>query len=295
MIGSPLTSESIENMSYNELIGIVRETNRPPGGRQTLLAIAHRAFLTERSRVLEIGTSTGWTSIELARLAGCSVTGIDINEDSLEEARIRSRLHGLQNVRFLRQDVRCLDLQDECFDLVFCGNVLSLVDDRDRAWAECTRVLRYGGIIAAVPMYYVDRPDMETVRAVREAIRVEIPVSYRREALSAFQGRDLEMLDAIDYRFERVGPEDVSRFVKTILERPHLARLESGARTALARRYESAMQLFGRNLSYMGYTVLLLRRTRFQEDPELFIGRRCASGGTQSRSDEDGRNGRNNG
>lgn len=81
------SKEEILKMDYNQLIGIVRETNRPPGGFKSILHIAQNTFITRETKVLEIGTSTGITAIELAKLTHCKITAIDINPVSIEEAK----------------------------------------------------------------------------------------------------------------------------------------------------------------------------------------------------------------
>ncbi|MDO8656119.1 MAG: class I SAM-dependent methyltransferase, partial [Nanoarchaeota archaeon] len=91
-----LTAVDIEGMSYNELIGVVRETNRPPGGLRSIARIAQHTFLKTGQKVLDIGTSTGVTAIELARLTGATVHGIDINPLSLEEAERRAAVYGVE-------------------------------------------------------------------------------------------------------------------------------------------------------------------------------------------------------
>jgi hypothetical protein len=52
-----LTPSDIEELSYNELIGITRETNRPPGGYRTVSNVCRNAFVGPSCKVLEIGTS----------------------------------------------------------------------------------------------------------------------------------------------------------------------------------------------------------------------------------------------
>ena len=42
-----LTPEDIKKMSYNELIGLVRETNRPPGGTKTIAQAAKSCLLNK--------------------------------------------------------------------------------------------------------------------------------------------------------------------------------------------------------------------------------------------------------
>lgn len=85
-----LTVRDVEDMDYNNLISIVKETNRAPGGFKTLQEVANVTMLDSSKRVLEIGTSTGVSAIELARLTKCKIDSIDINPRSIEEAKKRA-------------------------------------------------------------------------------------------------------------------------------------------------------------------------------------------------------------
>ena len=59
-----LTPEDIKAMSYNEIIGLVRETNRTPGGLNTIKTVARMLNLNNNSKILDIGTSTGHTALK---------------------------------------------------------------------------------------------------------------------------------------------------------------------------------------------------------------------------------------
>jgi len=63
-----ITPKEIKEMDYNQIIGLIKETNRPPGGRKTVFEIVNRTCIDRESKVLEIGTSTGFTAIELSKL-----------------------------------------------------------------------------------------------------------------------------------------------------------------------------------------------------------------------------------
>lgn len=137
------SKEEILKMDYNQLIGIVRETNRPPGGFKSILHIAQNTFITRETKVLEIGTSTGITAIELAKLTHCKITAIDINPVSIEEAKKRAVEEGVSEyINFEIQDATQLEYADNTFDLVFCGNVTSLISEREKALNEYLRVLK---------------------------------------------------------------------------------------------------------------------------------------------------------
>lgn len=263
-------ADRIAAMSYNELIGLVRETNRPPGGLSTLAEIVRAAGLRPGRRVLEIGCATGYTALELASLSGCEVVGIDINPQSVAEAERRAIAEGAGTVRFQVADAGALPFDDGTFDLIMCGNVTSLVSDRERAVAEYVRMLRPRGFLAATPMYYVDPPSDALVDAVRAAIQVQIPVHYRDQALALYRGLPLALGFEIDRRFDDVPAAAVEAFCDTILARPHLAQLDPAARAVLDPLYRRYMQLFRDNLALMGFTILLLRKLPEGEDPELF-------------------------
>lgn len=268
-----LTADDVRSMSYNELIGLVRETNRIPGGSATVHGIATRCHIRPDHRVLDIGTSTGETAIELGVLTGCHVLGVDLNEVSLAEARRRAAVMGLDKVEFRRGDATALDLDDESMDVVICGNVTALVDDRAKALAEYVRVLRGNGHLIAVPMYYVDEPSDDIVERVRTAIQVPIEVQHRAEATDFYLSPELMVLDLLDYRFDRVGDAAVDAFCDDILGRPHLDELAADARVALDAVYRDMMFLFRDNLAMMGFTIMVFRKPRERTDPELFTAR----------------------
>ncbi|MGW2490895.1 class I SAM-dependent methyltransferase [Streptomyces sp. NPDC001606] len=267
-----LTAADILAMNYNELISVVRETNRPPGGVASVSHLATRAHLGKDSHVLEIGTSTGITAIELARLVGCRVTAIDINERSIEEARRRAESLGVADlITFEVNDATSTGYADDSFDLVFCGNVTSLIPDRDRALTEYTRVVRPGGFIAAIPMYYVKQPSEKLLSDVTEAIQVTVEPLEESYWLDFFLGDGRIPFHQEKYAFDWISDEVVDGFVRDILARPHLDELAPDARAALVEQYAAFMRLFRDNLSHMGYTELLVRCEADElGEPELF-------------------------
>ena len=110
-----------------------------------------RAVLTERvgidpagKRVLDVGSGGGLLAEEFARL-GCSVTGIDLSEQSVEAARAHAAESGLE-IEYLAGAGEELPFEDGSFDIAYCCDVLEHVDDVQRVLAETARVLRPGGI-----------------------------------------------------------------------------------------------------------------------------------------------------
>jgi 2-polyprenyl-3-methyl-5-hydroxy-6-metoxy-1,4-benzoquinol methylase len=108
-----------------------------------------RRFLSREDRVLDIACGSGDGSAALA--AGCgSVTGCDLCEGDVEEARER---HRADNLRFEVQDGCALTFPDGAFDAVTTLHTLEHLPD-DRAFlANLFRVTRPGGkLVLEVPL-----------------------------------------------------------------------------------------------------------------------------------------------
>ena len=105
----------------------------------------------------------GRHSIELAERLAASVHGIDPDPGCLveasrawaEECRERPGLGDL--VRFVAGSAEDIPLEDNTVDVVWYRDVLCLVEDLERAYGECHRVLRDGGRVIVYQMFATDR------------------------------------------------------------------------------------------------------------------------------------------
>jgi ubiquinone/menaquinone biosynthesis C-methylase UbiE len=95
--------------------------------------------------VLEVGPGAGALSERIKRELGAKVTAIDISERMVT-------LTAERGIEAVVGDVQALPFEDESFDVVVAAWVLYHVGDRDRAIAECARVLRPGGRFVAATL-----------------------------------------------------------------------------------------------------------------------------------------------
>ena len=94
---------------------------------------------------LDAGCGGGRNSIAMARLGARSVTGIDLGEGGLRDARQRSS--GMSNVQFQQASILEIPFPDESFDMVWCAGVLMITADEERALDELARVTKKGGYL----------------------------------------------------------------------------------------------------------------------------------------------------
>lgn len=267
-----LTPNDIKNISYNEIIGLVRETNRTPGGLNTIRIVSEKLMLNSNSKILDIGTSTGHSSLEFSRLLNCEVIGIDINPLSLETARNRLKRFELNKAEFILDDATKMKFNDKTFDVVFAGNVTSLVSNRDAALKEYWRVLKPSGYLVAVPMYYLETPSEELVNNVRKAIQVNISILYKKDWKKFFVRDEDEIFEEIDFKFDKCTDKEIDDFCEKILSREHLKELQQETFKVLKECYYNYMHLFNENNSHMGFTIFMLRKKEEDifNDPELY-------------------------
>ena len=267
-----LTPNDIKNMSYNEIIGLVRETNRTPGGLNTIRIVSEKLMLNSNSKILDIGTSTGHSSLEFSRLLNCEVIGIDINPLSLETARNRLKRFELNKAEFILDDATKMKFNDKTFDVVFAGNVTSLVSNRDAALKEYWRVLKPSGYLVAVPMYYLETPSEELVNNVRKDIQVNISILYKKDWKKFFVRDEDEIFEEIDFKFDKCTDKEIDDFCEKILSREHLKELQQETFKVLKECYYNYMHLFNENNSHMGFTIFMLRKKEEDifNDPELY-------------------------
>ena len=101
--------------------------------------VVNRVWPTERERVLDIATGTGWTARRLAtRCAG--VTGVDIGEGVIEAAKLLA-----PTIAFQVGDAEALQFPDGNFDIVTSTYGVMFVVHPEAAAAEMARVTRKGG------------------------------------------------------------------------------------------------------------------------------------------------------
>ena len=60
--------KNIEELNYSEFVGLINERNRPSGGIKTIQEVVVNARIDKGSKVLEIGSNTGFISVNISLL-----------------------------------------------------------------------------------------------------------------------------------------------------------------------------------------------------------------------------------
>ena len=165
------------NMSYVDFISFIRETNRCPGGKDTINWILQNSFANKDTKVLEIGSNTGFSSLEVARLLKCKVLGIDISEAAVKTSKeelLRDTKEIQKLVKFRTASAYDIPCKSDSIDLIISGGSTSFMDDKSKAVSEMHRVLKNWGFCSVTNLFYHTKPPKELLKKVSDIIGVEI-------------------------------------------------------------------------------------------------------------------------
>lgn len=147
--------QSYEN--YQEDLRLTADNSR----RLEYLTAVHYmdCYLKKGWKILDVAAGTGAYALKYAA-QGIQMTALDITPSYIDIIRQKAEAASLKIPSFVN-DARNLSMfEDESFDCVFCmGPIYHLTetDDRDQVMAECTRVLKKGGLLflAYINKYFV--------------------------------------------------------------------------------------------------------------------------------------------
>jgi ubiquinone/menaquinone biosynthesis C-methylase UbiE len=120
--------------------------------------------------VLDYGCGPGYLTKELLDRGAVHVTGIDISEAEIQQARVKAEEEGVADrSRHLVADAHNLEFEDDSFDLIVGDSILHHLD-MEVALKEIRRVLRPGGrAVFMEPM--VHNPFLRLGRALTPSAR----------------------------------------------------------------------------------------------------------------------------
>ena len=159
--------------------------------------------LSRGRTALELGSGRGRITCHVASLTGAHVTGLNIVEDQLENARRFARAHGLSDqCDFVEHNFNVFPFPfpDACFDAVYnVGAITGLATDLDAVLREADRLLKPGGVFLSLDIFSLSRFDTSNFRQnalITEAMGVNGAWYLRRpeDVTDTLKGLGFEIL-----------------------------------------------------------------------------------------------------
>jgi SAM-dependent methyltransferase len=159
--------------------------------------------------VADLGCGWGYLGHLLASQVapGGRIDGFDLDAEQISKGRSRARESGRRSLRFTEDDACALEVDDDRYDRAICQMVLSHQSDPTRMLREMVRIVKPGGLVAAIePHKLLDTLGVWCAPIEREGTRDYVDVSrcLRRGAEAVGAGR-YQMAAQLPLLFADVG------------------------------------------------------------------------------------------
>jgi SAM-dependent methyltransferase len=194
-----------------------------PRGPDVMLALATE-HLTPTSVVLDVGCRDASHLIQLVRATGANGVGIDPLGRFVDRAREAVAEAGLDaRIQIVQGVMEDIPWPAGSFDLVWCRDVIEVVEALEPAIAEVARVLRPGGHVVVFTVFATDRLEPKEAALLAQNLAV-VPTNLDEDMVEGAFGRAglaVARKDAIgtewrEYAEERTRPasQDLLRLAR---------------------------------------------------------------------------------
>jgi cyclopropane fatty-acyl-phospholipid synthase-like methyltransferase len=224
------------------------------------------AAIKQTDKLLDAGCGVGGSSIFLASVLGCNVTGITLSEIQAEQATANAKQKGVESlVNFKVMDYCATDFPDASFDVVWGCESICYADDKQQ-FIKAYRLLKPGGRLVVADGFvtkseYNDRPVIRKWLDGWQVKTLESPSRFKN--LLELEG------------FRNIAYTDISKYVthssRRLLKYYFLAKCYllgktltfSNKSTAMQRKNIKACwyQYWGLKLQFWQYGIFISQKT----------------------------------
>ena len=168
------------NEAGHVFLARIGKTTLRPGDIEATEWLIDQAAITPEAKVLEVACNRGRTMIQLAKRFGCKVTGVDLDENALQNAKANIEKNNLQDkLTLIHGDATALPFEDNSFDVIINEAMLTMLvgDRKDKALKEYFRVLKPGGRVVTQDVFFTvkDTAQQKELRmGLSKAINVNV-------------------------------------------------------------------------------------------------------------------------
>jgi ubiquinone/menaquinone biosynthesis C-methylase UbiE len=241
-----------------------------PGGLAATRRLAEVCQIDGKTKVLDVGCGKGTSAIYLAEHYGCSIVGVDISPDSIDEARRLAHRRGLEDkVRFEVGDALHLPFPNNQFDATISQALLVLVKDKLQAVRESLRVARPGARLGWLELSWWEKPSPEFMELVSKVVCAYClrNVETFEDWKSLLEGSGVAGLDveSSSMRFQGLkgmfADEGFSNSMRIITRYLRNAKIR--------KRMDVLQRFFQDNQQYFGYGIYVGRKRHQADSPQL--------------------------
>lgn len=232
-----------------------------PGGLKATKNLEDTLQIDRNTKVLDIACGKGSTAFYLAEKYGCSVVGIDISEELIQEAKDTCRKKKLdKKVKFIVGNAMDLPFDDNQFDVAISQGILVFVDDKTKTINEASRVIKNGGKAGWIELSWKEKPEKEFLDKVFNILHANCLKNARTYEgwIKDFKKANIPNLMVIK------GDKITTNFFDTLKEEGLINTLKIMFNSFINSEIRNRMGKMGKfveeNQNYFGYGVYVIEK-----------------------------------
>lgn len=226
-----------------------------PRGPEILLEVAGQ-YLREGSRILDVGCRDAAHLIRLVQTHAAEGVGFDPIEWHIERAKVAVREAGLEHrIEIAKGIIEEIKQPEESFDVVWCRDMLALVEELQRGLAEVARVLKPAGRVLIYTSFATDLLEPREAAMINRPLG-NVPTNLNEgymEAAFGAAGLLIDRKDVIGTEWREYEEERARPASRDLLR---LARLRRRRREIIDEYGQDLYDLAQASLSWVPYQFL---------------------------------------
>src|SRR3989344_6538546 len=253
-----ITKEEIEKMSYTEFVGFINQWNVLPGAHDTLTKWEMFSKLNDKSNMLEIACTTGFSSRELALSTNCQGKAFDICESSVKSAIENKEKYASKiKIDYFKEDGYNFK-SDEKFSHIVIGASLKFFPNPQKMLNKCISLLKDNGFILASPFYIKSPIPNSLVEEFQQVFGIKPTTESYKDIMNMYKGLEIIYHEKNDILQET--EEELKHYCHSTITRACELRSISDKKIydIMYKRLYAVKQMSNKLRPYQGYVVLVL-------------------------------------
>lgn len=258
-----LAIDDINQLSYPDFVGLMKQENTPPGGQDTVGSWISNSVIDHKSKVFDLACSTGFSSRTAAKLTGCHGVGIDISEIAIQSANELAKDSSLAHkLDFVVMDATQLNGLSG-FSHVLGGCNFAFIQDRNRALKQVYNLLNNDGRLCVSNFHYEAEPTKEMLDNVESVLGWRPSEKWTKEYWYDFFSTKFELIYEENKSIQPEKEADLTERLKRALFNPNDERfidMSTDQKEAFYKRLLSMRLILNEHRKYQGYSVQVWRK-----------------------------------
>lgn len=257
-----LTAKDIRSLNYTDFVGFVNQWNVLPGSYVSLNKWKHFSDITNKSNILEVACTTGFSSRELAYMTGCKGVGFDISAPSVKQANENKKYYRKKiNIKYIVSDGYKFSTKEK-FSHIIVGAALRFFPDPQEMLNRLTGMLQDPGYILATEFYTTKSIPQKLIKEAQQTFGITPTTIAYKDVMKIYTQLEVVYEDR-NIPLQETD-EEINYYTKSTVDRActFMKIDDQEMYQVMFARLKKIKEVSNALREYQGYNVLVLRKRK---------------------------------